>query len=268
MDLLISIEHLPREIMGEILPFVAPDYAALAGVSHQWNIFVRQWVEKRYPEVAERSIGEKLWRELGAKDVGTVSKIPLGFYPDVASGEFMLTWIPEFLDGKPMKDLNTIDEFLMQRTAKSIYYFSLADIGITEVKPFKGHWFLMSKDLLKDSRRKTFSEQEKMLKDARYTVPHCLGAIVSILLHHRRTGELVYPEPSNGQRETFTRVQENTNSGYKIIVGNMTPTDLCIQEDFCNTVAGVTIGIARSRKSCSLCEIGTKTTSRNICVIC
>jgi hypothetical protein len=49
----------------------------------------------------------KLWDLL----VGEVPRFPLIFYPDVASGEFILTWIPEYLNGNPLRDPKTIDEF-------------------------------------------------------------------------------------------------------------------------------------------------------------
>jgi len=99
MDNILTMDQMSSELRGEILPWVHKDaLAGIAGASTEWNKFVRLWVEGRYPEVAQVCIGEDLWKRFGAVDVGMVSKIPLSFYPDMASGQFILSWVPEYID--------------------------------------------------------------------------------------------------------------------------------------------------------------------------
>jgi hypothetical protein len=178
------------------------DYNALAHVAEtckQWDLLVRNRVEHHYPQAAVKNIGRGVWQELGA-NVGEVPRFPLIFYPDVASGEFILTWIPEYLKGKPMRDPKTIDEFCKGKQA-SIYRVPLSGIAAETSKPFKGHWFLMSVDVLKGTRGESFAEQEQMVKGAGYEMAHMIGAITSILLHRKRTGECLYPDGSVVSKE-------------------------------------------------------------------
>jgi hypothetical protein len=263
MDYLVSLDRLPPEMHQEIVFYVCDgivtdkkskpeDYNALAHVAEtckQWDLLVRNRVEHHYSQVAVKSIGRSVWQELGA-NVGEVPRFPLIFYPDVASGEFILTWIPEYLNGKPMRDPKTIDEFCKGRHA-SIYRFPLPAEGIAAEtsKPFKSHWFLMSVDVLEGTRGESFAKQEQMVKGAGYEMAHMIGAITSILLHQKRTGECLYPNGSGGQQWTYTRVQERINRGvkFKIIVGGLSPLDLGVRDD-CYSDRD-RIGAARARKS-------------------
>jgi len=79
-------------------------------------------------------------------------------------------------------------------------------------------------------------------------VPHLIDVIVSLLLHHMRTGEHLYSNGSNGQRITYTRVQERCKFNFKFVVGGFSASDLGV---YCYVADS--IGVACARMSIGLC---------------
>ena len=69
--------------------------------------------------------------------------------------------------------------------------------------------------MLPNSRNKTFSEQEALIKGP-YAVPGALEAATGILMHHAQTGERLYTDSP----DTYTRCQEMLSNGYRVVVGS------------------------------------------------
>ena len=260
MDNILIMDQMSRELRGEILSRVHKDaLAGIAGASKPWNKFVRLWVETRYPEVADRCMGVHQWRLCGATDVGVAPKIPLSFYADVASGQFMLTWVPEYIDDPKnlTSDPQTIDEFYKKYThrEKSIFFPQFSDVMAEgAIKPFKGHYVLLSKDVLAGTRNNSFETkqegckgQRELVEEAGYRVPHLIDVLGSLLLHHMRTGEYLYSDGSNGQLLAFTRVQED--SKFKVAIGGFSASDIFAYFSYFDTDF---IGVACARKSFGL----------------
>lgn len=261
MDHSAPIDQLPKDVCWEIVLHMHQDeLGRMAQASKQWETCMRQYVEKRYPEVAEMSIGGEKWKKFGAQDVGIVPRIPLSFYPDVARGEFILTWVPEKIDGKSMKDPATIDEFYKKNTKRvnSIYRWQWTDmIAEDTIKPAPGgRWVLLSRDVLPGSRGKPFESQQgvtgqkQMVEAAGYSVAHVMDVIVSLLLYQMHTGVYLYPDDSSGQQWTYTRVQENSKARFKIIVGGFSSAGLSVDDYYSSDDDD--IGVARARKSIGL----------------
>jgi hypothetical protein len=78
--------------------------------------------------------------------------------------------------------------------------------------PCRSYWLLMTRDVLPESRSKTYAAQQKLIADhARdtglpYELPKVLEAATAILTHHVRNGERLYSDSP----WTYTRCQELT----------------------------------------------------------
>ena len=65
-------------------------------------------------------------------------------------------------------------------------------------------WVLFLKDVIPNSRNKTFEEQKSLIKEG-YTIPKSIEASVSIFTHYIRTKEILYP---NRSLRTYTICEE------------------------------------------------------------
>ena len=93
-------------------------------------------------------------------------------------------------------------------------------------------------DLVNGTRNKNSATQEKLVKEAGFEIPNLIDVVVSVLLHNLETGDLVYPDASNGRQETFTRVQEQSSSGWPVMVGGFSALGLCVDSDWIDDAIG------------------------------
>jgi len=102
--------------------------------------------------------------------------------------------------------------------------------------PFEdSHWVLMSKDVLPESRSKSWMVQaalvdalaEKALVN--YEAPSLREAFAVMMLHKVATGESLYQVGNNpnGYRYIYTRVKETTY-GYRLAVGGFAPSGVIV----------------------------------------
>jgi hypothetical protein len=207
----------------------------------------RTTAQASFPNMA---FGAKEWKQYFG-DVGLVPDLPSDiaaildgpcpFWPDKhVKDTHLLMLVPATVDGKPLT-LNLLAE-LIQRPegggSKTEYRYYGSDVE-RELgnQPSRGaYWVLMTRDVLPNSRNKTYENQKKLLAKhvhskglAPYEVPHALEAVVAILLHYVRTGERLYADAP----WTYTCCQEAVdNNSYPIVVGGFSSGGLIVYCDF------------------------------------
>ncbi len=142
----------------------------------------------------------------------------------------MLILIPQTINGRPF-NLNLLQDLIKRpqgsgHPTKYQYYYEGAQKEIGNQPPPSSYWVLITKDVLPNSRNKTYSEQQALIKGP-YTVPGALEIATGILMHHVQTGEKLYPDSLN----IYTRCQERLSNGYRVVVGSFGSSGLCLYDD-------------------------------------
>ena len=237
---------LPEDIWKEIISFSKDSLTLMSCVDIQLNKLIEDYVKKN---PLQGLFGEKEWKYFNG-DPGIVSPIPLKMYQDFDASKYMLTFIPETINGETLT-LTCIDKFIKKynNTDESNYRYPLSNYFISDetVSKFKAHWVMLSKDVLDGTRNKTFEIQKKLVEEKEFEIPNLIDTVVSLLMHKMKTGEFIYPDDSNGHQYTVTRVQEKNNRGYRIIVGGFSALGLRV--DYHGDYDSGNFGAACARKS-------------------
>ena len=237
----------PNDVVKEILGHSHSDFVSLACVSKQFNALTTLMAKQCPPR---GSFGKVQWEKHGAKVGEEPPMIPISLklYQDCAKGLFMCTFIPETIN-EELLTISSIDRFVSERKGvkKSNYRYPLALFGIgnDSVKKFKGHWVILAKEVLEGTRDEKFDVQKDKVEKSGFEVPELIDTIVSLLMHNLSTGEFIYPDASKGQKWTYTRVQEENSSGFKIIVGGFSASGLHVGSYY----GDGSIGVACARRS-------------------
>ena len=142
----------------------------------------------------------------------------------IIANTHLLVLIPQTVNGQPFT-LDLLGEIIKApkgggHSAKyyraSFVLNELGDRGITS-----SYWALITKDVIPNSRSKTYTEQQALLEDP-YAVPGALEIATGILMHYTQTVERLYSDNTN----TFTRCQETTNNNSRVVVGSFGPSGL------------------------------------------
>jgi hypothetical protein len=178
---------------------------------------------------------EKYFGDIGVepplpKDIMEVLKNPCPYWEGKKVEEtHMLVLIPKTVDGK-LLTLNTLQELIQNPkggghpTKYSTYY----DVIQKECQPVSAsYWALITKDVLPNSRNKTYAEQQTLIKGS-YAVPGALEVTTAILMRHVQTGERIYTD----NPWTYTRCQELLSNGYRVWVGGFGSSGLGLCRDF------------------------------------
>ena len=88
-------------------------------------------------------------------------------------------------------------------------------LGLKDKIISESYWVLMTKDVIPNSRNKSFSEQQVLIRTP-YYVPRFLEMATGILTYHVRTGNKLYPNPP----DTYTRCQDRLSNGDGTVVGS------------------------------------------------
>jgi len=175
---------------------------------------------------------ERYFGEVGEQpplpaDIGEILSGPCPYWEGRrVEDTHMLVLIPETVNGAPLT-LNSLKELIQRplegghntdyRCYEDNIKNELGDQGASH-----SYWALMTKDVLPNSRNKTFSEQQALIQGP-YVVPGALEAATAILMHHAKGGEKLYPQNPN----TYTRCQEKvSNNLYRVLVGSFGPAGL------------------------------------------
>jgi GTPase SAR1 family protein len=156
----------------------------------------------------------------------------------------LLVLIPRIVDGKPLT-LNSLGEMIKnpkrggrctnyrykEEHSKNLKQFGKKDIPTS-------YWILMTKDVIPNSRNKTFDEQISLLKESG-RVPTSLEAAVTVLMHQARTGEKLYSD----KPMTYTWCKEKVDGEWPVVVGGFGPSGLTIGNVFGNPNRAFGLGV-------------------------
>jgi len=225
---------LHADIWNEIISYRKQSLVALSCVNIQFNQLAKDYAKNNLPESC---FGEKEWKKYGA-DISIAPAISLKIIQDFDPSKFILTLIPETLNGKPLT-LTSIDEFVksLKKSDKSNYSYDPTYLGISNqtAGEHKAHYVMLSKDVLGGddyeygTRKKSFKIQEKLVKEKGFEIPNLIDVVVSLFMHNMNNREVfLYPVGSNVRIALYTRVQEQNNQGYRIFVGGFSAFGLFV----------------------------------------
>ena len=149
----------------------------------------------------------------------------------------LLALIPSHVGGQPLT-LDYLRELIKfpQRGGYGTKYEFYGDVireAIGNQSPGKSYWVLMTRDVLDESRSKSYEAQCKLVLDhanrtgLAYEVPGALEAAVVMLLHHARSGERLYSD----NPWTYTRCRDKGTNDYPVVVGGFSSGGLSVISD-------------------------------------
>ncbi len=159
------------------------------------------------------------------KDIDIILNSPCPYWNGKRVKEtHMLVLIPKIVNGRFLT-LNTLQELVQKPkhgNATHLIYsrrFVQKELGDQSIS--KSYWALIIKDVLPNSRTKSYSDffgrgvstQQALLK-RHYAVPGTLEMVTGILVHYVQSGEKLYSD----RPKTFTRCKEKVE-GYGLVVG-------------------------------------------------
>ena len=195
------------------------------------------------PAVPAMAFGKAKWAkhfgDIGVEpplpnNINQILNSPCPIWPDKKVHEtHMLTLIPSHINGKQLT-LESLGELVKSPRGggHATKYNSWNPWGNEKAHAEKNYWVLMTRDIIPDSRSKSYSDQCQLVQEIAqkssqpYDVPHLIEAAVSIFMEHVSTGERLYGlEP----RLTFTRCQEKAQVGnrYRMTIGDFGACGLC-----------------------------------------
>ena len=137
----------------------------------------------------------------------------------------LLVLIPKRVSGKALT-LDYLGELIKfpqggGHATQYRYYWGGIREAIGSQASGSSYWVLMTKDVLPESRAKSYEDQRKLVADHAkrtglgYKVPGALEAAVVMLLHHVRSGERLY----STSPLTYTRCRDKDKDGDPVFVG-------------------------------------------------
>jgi hypothetical protein len=192
------------------------------------------------------AIGPKEWTqyfgEVGTApslpaDIDAILASPCPFWPGKqVKDTHLLVLVPATVDGIPFT-LDLLGELIKSpqgggKKTEYRYYDSAVQEELGAKSPGSSYWVLMTRDVLPDSRSKTYNAQEALVAAHAsrlrlpYEMPNALSAATVILLHHARTGERLYTDAP----WTYTRCQEKVdNNRHPAVVGGFSSGGLRVR---------------------------------------
>jgi len=207
------------------------------GVSNQDAIFKIAFGKAKW----ERFFGDVGVEPPITQEIVEALKSPCPYWGEKRIEEtHMLVLIPQTVNGRPLT-LNTLQELIQSpqgegHATKYRYYYDRMQKEIGSQPVSSSYWALMTKDVLPNSRNKTYIEQQALIKGP-YAIPGALEMATGLLMHHAQTGERLYPE-------TFTRCQEKLSNTCRVVVGSFGSSGLSVirnddRRDVCSGLGGL-----------------------------
>jgi hypothetical protein len=203
---------------------------------------------KKVRKDALEVFGAKEWQHYFG-DVGPAPNLPSGidtildgpcpFWPGKkVKNTHLLVLVPATVDGAPFT-LNLLGELIQYPKnggyeTKYRYCDDATKAQFGEKSLNCSCWLLMMRDVLVDSRNRTYADQRDLVAryatktDPPYEVPGVLEVSTAILMHHARTGErLLGNDPP-----TYTRCRELVDGEYPAVVGGFDLSGLFICDNY------------------------------------
>jgi len=182
---------------------------------------------------------------------------PCIFWPGQKVGEtHLLVLIPNTINGRPFH-LNSLSELIKSpRTGHKTQYRYYRDHTRAELgeKSFAPHWVLMTRDVIPDSRSKTYDDQKALVQrhaqqiGIPYELPTALEAATAILTEYVKTGNPLYTDDKLGKQQTYTRCIEKVNQNqWPAAIGGFSSggLDVSIYDDWLGVRNDVGVGCVR-----------------------
>jgi hypothetical protein len=222
--------------------------------------------DKDFRLLALKTLGEVEWKyyfgEVGPapdlpRDMVTILDASCPFWPEKkVKDTHLLVLIPAQVDERPFT-LNLLRELIKApkrggSKTKYKYYGSDIKTQFGNNAPASSYWVLLTRDVLPESRYKTYAAQEALVSAhasrtrLSYELPKALEAATAILMHHVCNGErLCGDDPW-----TYTRCQELIrlgSSNFLAVVGGFDSSGLNVNYHYYDAYA-YDIGVAGCRK--------------------
>ena len=183
------------------------------------------------------------------RDIAQIMDRPCPFWDKKkVKDTHLLVLIPEQVGGKALT-LDYLGELIEQPQgggygAKYRNNEDSARKAIGSQGSGSSYWVLMTRDVLSGSTWKSYADQLKLVVDyADYRLPSVLEASVVILLHHVRSGELLYSGPWR-----YTRCRDKDQYGLPMVVGGFSSMYLTTASRYFGVISSPLIGVAVLRK--------------------
>ncbi len=140
----------------------------------------------------------------------------------------MLTLIPATLNGTPFT-LNLLGQIIKtpQGEGHAAKYYSEVTRTLKErgdISNGPSTWSLITKDVIPESRNKSYNDQTDLLK-REYSTPKALELATAIFMHHVETGERLYSDNPN----THSRCEEKVdNNQWRMTIGSFGASGLYV----------------------------------------
>jgi hypothetical protein len=198
--------------------------------------------------VLAMAIGPKEWKQYFG-EVGAAPPLPANI-DEILNGScpfwrgklvkdtHLLVLVPATVDGIPFT-LDLLGDLIKSpkgggSKTKYYHYSSVVKEELGTQSPGSSYWVLRTRDVLPDSRDKTYDAQKTVVAahasrlGLPYVMPHTLAAATAILLHHARTGERLYTDAP----WTYTRCEEKVDKNdYPVVVGGFSSSGLIVHRD-------------------------------------
>ena len=224
----LSFEQFPKDVLLDIFLRISwRDLGAVRRVCRRWRVLGS---DARLIPLWPKVFGARAWREyfgeVGAEpplpdEIWKILTGPCPFWPGKKVSEsHLLTLIPTHVNEKPfcLDSLRELIQHPRQGPATNYRYYSEYIKPEDKTRaPAKAYWVLLTRDVLPDTRNKTFQEQKQKVDSigSGYELPGLLEVVTSILIEHVRSGKRLYSDAPY----TYTRCQETGSYGYHCIVG-------------------------------------------------
>jgi len=209
--------------------------------------------ESTLPQIA---FGKAKWAQYFG-DVGVEPSLPPNIH-DILNGPcpiwpgkkvhetHLLTLIPETLNGQPLT-LKILGELVQKPLHGYPTEFRELNLNMYQDRPASAsHWTLLSRDLIPDSRKKTYEEHKQFVEQyPGYEVPNVIDTAVAIFMEYVQSGIHLY----GNEPLTFTRCQEQYSTWSKnsaqLVVGFFAAAGLTV---YCDDIRSERIGVGAQRK--------------------
>ncbi len=148
-------------------------------------------------------------------DIYQILSAPCPFWPEKRVYEtHLLILIPATVNGRPFT-LNSLSELIQKphgggKATRYNDYWDPIKKEYGNIAPAASYWMLITKDVIPESRSKTYDTQKQRLatynqkSQLPYEIPHLLESATSILMEHVQSGTWLY----SNNPITYTRCQE------------------------------------------------------------
>ena len=196
------------------------------------------------------------WGDVGVEkplppNIEEILNSPCPFWPGKKIREtHVLVYKPETVNGQPLS-LAFLGELVQKPLQGNATKYEGLSTGTYPPNTPSGnsYWFLMTRDVIPESRGKSYADQQKLVATRSqktkiaYEAPNVLDASLAIFSENVRSGTHLYGR----EPWTFTRCQEKYNADYHLVVGGFAPGGLCVH--FATTSTATTTALQPSGSS-------------------